>query len=266
MSLHPWRKGPFTIGSTLIDTEWRSDWKWDRISPHITPLNGRDVLDVGCGNGYHCWRMLGAGAASVLGVDPTRVFHFQFRLFSQWLRQINTQSKGCSEESKEWSEKSKEWNQKGPMVYHLPLTLEAISAPHQLPFFDTIFSMGVLYHRRDPHAHLRDLAAQYKARGGELILETLITPDPEPIISPARYAQMKNIWYIPTLDILLQWIRAAGFKDERLVDLNRTTIEEQRTTEWMRFHSLREALDPQDLTRTVEGYPSPLRATIIARI
>ena len=62
MQLKPWRKGPFSLFDAFIDTEWRSDWKWQRLAPHISSLQGRTVLDVGCGSGYHCWRMRGAGA------------------------------------------------------------------------------------------------------------------------------------------------------------------------------------------------------------
>lgn len=67
--LIPWRKGPYWIHGIHIDTEWRSDWKWERILPHIAPLADRLILDVGCGNGYHCWRMLGEGAKRVIGID-----------------------------------------------------------------------------------------------------------------------------------------------------------------------------------------------------
>ncbi|MDP3902413.1 MAG: DUF1698 domain-containing protein, partial [Methylococcaceae bacterium] len=69
-TLLPWRKGPYDLFGVHIDTEWRSDWKWNRLKDHISPLQQRMVLDVGCGNGYHCWRMLGAGARMVIGVDP----------------------------------------------------------------------------------------------------------------------------------------------------------------------------------------------------
>ena len=71
MGLHPWRKGPFELFGVHIDTEWRSDWKWDRLQQQIHPLQDRRVLDVGCGSGYHCWRMLGDGAREVIGIDPT---------------------------------------------------------------------------------------------------------------------------------------------------------------------------------------------------
>ena len=30
--LMPWRKGPYSIADVFIDCEWRSDFKWDRVS------------------------------------------------------------------------------------------------------------------------------------------------------------------------------------------------------------------------------------------
>src|SRR5690606_27156100 len=61
MALSPWRKGPFELFGIHVDTEWRSDWKWARVAPHLD-LRGKRALAVGCGNGYYMWRMLGAGA------------------------------------------------------------------------------------------------------------------------------------------------------------------------------------------------------------
>ncbi|NDY94766.1 DUF1698 domain-containing protein [Wenzhouxiangella sp. C33] len=60
-TLIPWRKGPLNLGGVVMDTEWRSDWKWNRIAPHLE-LEGKRVLDIGAGNGYFGWRMLDAGA------------------------------------------------------------------------------------------------------------------------------------------------------------------------------------------------------------
>ena len=145
MGLHPWRKGPFDLCGLHVDTEWRSDWKWDRLADAIAPLAGRRVLDVGCGNGYHCWRMLGAGAAEVIGIDPTPLFVLQFKALQHYLQQ--------------------------PGIHVLPMTLEAM--PEHLPVFDTVFSMGVLYHRRDPMEHLMGLKHKL-VRGGQLVLETLV--------------------------------------------------------------------------------------------
>ena len=145
MGLHPWRKGPFELCGLHVDTEWRSDWKWDRLEPALESLAGKRVLDVGCGNGYHCWRMLGAGAAEVIGIDPTPLFILQFKALQRYLNQDH--------------------------IHVLPLTLEAM--PEDLPAFDTVFSMGVLYHRRDPLAHLKSLKGKL-VPGGQLLLETLV--------------------------------------------------------------------------------------------
>jgi tRNA (mo5U34)-methyltransferase len=49
-----------------------------------------------------------------------------------------------------------------------------------------------------------------------------------------------------------------------VVDLNRTTTDEQRSTPWMRFESLAQCLDPDNPELTVEGYPAPLRAVVLA--
>jgi tRNA (mo5U34)-methyltransferase len=237
MALIPWRKGPLKLGGIAIDTEWCSDWKWNRIAPHID-LNGHRVLDVGCGNGYFGWRMLEAGAESVLGCDPTQLFvaqHEMIRHFS------------------------------GPAEHELlALRLEDLPPPRQ--GFDTVVSLGVLYHRRDPGDHLRRLKAQ-AASGGQIVIETLILPgqDDDELALPGRYANMRNVHCLPTIARLLSWIDAAGLVDARVVDVTPTTIDEQRTTAWMPFHSLAEALSP-DGRKTVEGHPPPLRATVVARV
>ena len=51
----------------------------------------------------------------------------------------------------------------------------------------------------------------------------------------------------------------------RRSDVSITTVEEQRGTDWMRFQSLSDYLDPADHSRTVEGLPAPMRAVIVAR-
>ena len=238
-ALRPWRKGPFNLFGEYIDAEWRSDWKWERLLPHITPLNGRLVLDVGCGCGYHMWRMLGAGAARVLGVDPSRLFLVQFEAIKRYL---------------------------GPTapVHLLPLTMEEV--PHGLHAFDTVFSMGVLSHRKEPMAHLRELYQALRP-GGELVLETLVTEgEAGHIFQPeGRYAMMRNVWSLPSPATLMDWLKESGFHNIRLADLNQTHTGEQRSTDWMPFCSLEDFLDPQDHNRTVEGWPAPLRATLVAQ-
>lgn len=237
LGLSPWRKGPFELFGVHIDTEWRSDWKWQRVAAHLD-LQGKRVLDVGCGNGYYLWRMLGAGAREVIGIDPNWLFFCQFLALQRYLPQ--------------------------QPAWHLPLALEEL--PAKLEGFDTTFSMGVLYHRRSPIDHLLELKDTLR-RSGELVLETLVIEgDEQQVLVPEdRFAQMRNVWFLPSVPALLLWLRRAGFVEARCVDVSVTSVEEQRSTEWMRFQSLADFLDPADPGRTVEGLPAPRRAVLIAR-
>jgi len=235
--LHPWRKGPFELFGLHIDTEWHSDWKWDRLKEHISPLIDRHVLDVGCGNGYHCWRMAGAGAKSVVGIDPTPLFNMQFQILQHYIQSNK--------------------------VMVLPAGIDDL--PKKLNSFDTVFSMGVLYHRRSPIDHITQLM-DCLVSGGELVLETLIIEGDENtlLIPEERYACMRNVWFIPSIKMLVRWCERAGLKNIRVVDVNQTSIEEQRVTDWMTFHSLKDFLDPVDINKTIEGYPAPKRAILVA--
>ena len=62
----------------------------------------------------------------------------------------------------------------------------------------------------------------------------------------------------------MSWVKSAGFQSVELVDVSSTTQAEQRSTPWMRFESLREAIDPDDHTLTLEGHPRPVRAMLKA--
>jgi tRNA (mo5U34)-methyltransferase len=238
MGQHPWRKGPFELFGVHIDTEWRSDWKWDRLAGAIDSLEDRRVLDVGCGSGYHCWRMAGAGATEVIGIDPTPLFVVQFWALQKYLRQDH--------------------------VWVLPLGIEHV--PRKLRAFDTVFSMGVLYHRRSPLDHLQELQDCLRP-GGQLVLETLVIEGGpgDTLVPEGRYARMGNVWFLPSCDTLVGWLRKLGFTDPAVIDVNVTSTQEQRATEWMTFHSLRDFLDPEDPARSVEGHPAPRRAILTAR-
>lgn len=236
-ALHPWRKGPYSLFGVHIDTEWRSDWKWWRVQKQIAPLIHRRVLDVGCGSGYHCWRMRGAGAKTVIGIDPMLLNVMQF----QAIKKLHGDAP----------------------VYVLPLALEDL--PAQLHWFDTVFSMGVLYHRRSPLDHLLALKECLRP-GGELVLETLIIDGGlgDTLLPEGRYANMRNVWFLPSCPTLVSWLKRCGFANVRVVDVSTTTTNEQRRTDWMRFHSLSEALAPGQPHLTIEGLPAPKRAIIIA--
>ncbi len=243
-NFHPWRKGPFHLFGTHIDTEWRSDWKWDRLEKHISPLENKVVLDVGCGNGYHCWRMAEQKPKLVLGIDPSQLFLMQFAAVKKYLPNVP--------------------------VHFLPIGIEYL--PDEIPKqgFDTIFSMGVLYHRRSPIDHINHLKKLLK-HGGELILETLVidgddVAHPDQVLIPEnRYAQMNNVWFIPTTQMLTKWMERCNLADIQVVDVNQTSTDEQRATDWMTFQSLSDYLDPNDQNKTIEGYPAPKRVIMIAK-
>jgi tRNA (mo5U34)-methyltransferase len=235
--LHPWRKGPYDIHGIRIDTEWRSDFKWRRLEHYIQPLAGRTVLDVGCGNGYHAWRMAGVGARRAIGIDPTLLSVVQFLAVRHFAGDFP--------------------------VHVLPLGIDDV--PPNLRAFDTVFSMGVLYHRRSPLDHLLELKGCLRS-GGELVLETLVIEGGagQVLVPEDRYAQMRNVWFIPSCLTLEGWLKRCGYRNIRLIDVTKTASEEQRSTDWMRFQSLADFLDPNNPELTVEGLPAPRRGIFLA--
>jgi len=238
MGLHPWRKGPLQLGGVKIDTEWRSDWKWNRLKPHLD-LSGHQVLDIGCGNGYFGLRMLAAGARLVVGIDPTLVFVMQWLAMQKFSPGLNN--------------------------FVLPLGIEDL--PADLNYFDSVFSMGVLYHRRDPLEHLRQLK-KLTRNGGQIVLETLLLEGKgeDTLIPKGRYARMRNVHAIPTLAVLQNWLQQAGLPVAQVLDVSQTTTNEQRSTDWMTFESLQECLDRHNPTLTIEGHPAPVRAALLINV
>jgi tRNA (mo5U34)-methyltransferase len=241
LELHPWRKGPLRLGGVTIDSEWRSDRKWRRLAPHVD-WRGQRILDIGCGNGYYGLRMLGAGAGLVVGVDPTLLY------VMQWL--------ACRHFSGDLPN------------YVLPLGAEDLpeAAGGGPGGFDTVVSMGVLYHRREHLQHLRRLRSWLRP-GGRLVLESLVLPAgrEEQLLRPTgRYARMRNVWAVPGTARLAGWLEEAGYGRVELLDVTATGVAEQRSTPWMRFESLERALDPADPARTIEGHPAPVRALFLA--
>lgn len=236
MEFHPWRKGPFHLFGVDVDAEWRSDLKWARIQPHLS-LEQKTVLDVGCGNGYYGWRMLGAGASFVVGLEPYPLYNAQFSAISQL----------------------------GPALRNFVVPASDACLLEPLRYFDVAFSMGVLYHSKDPFNHLQKLKQAVRP-GGLVVLETLVVDgDANTMLIPQqRYAKMRNVWILPSTLMLTRMLSRIGFRHIHVVDVTRTTAQEQRRTDWMTFESLADFLDPHDVSRTVEGEPAPLRATFVA--
>jgi tRNA (mo5U34)-methyltransferase len=229
----PWRKGPFDLFGLHIDTEWRSDLKYNFLRPHFN-LTSKKVADIGCNNGYYMFRMLEDSPAKVVGFDPSAVFKTQFDFINHFA--------------------------KSDIVYEL------LGVEH-LPFyeekFDVIFCLGVLYHRSDPVGMLKDLAKGLE-EGGELYLDTFIIAGDEPhaLCPRESYSKITNIYFIPTLKALENWCARAGFKSFEVLGTVVTTSDEQRKTSWIESHSLEDFLDPADSSKTVEGYPAPVRGYI----
>ncbi len=226
----PWRKGPFELFGLFIDTEWKSDIKYDLLRPYFD-LKGKRVADIGCNNGYYLFRMQEDDPALLVGFDPSALYKTQFDLIDRFA--------------------------KTKIVYEL------FGVEH-LPFyeekFDTIFCLGVLYHRSDPVAMLKSL---YKGldKQGEVILDTfMIDGEDEICLTPAgSYSKIPNIYFVPTVKALKNWCLRAGFKGFEVLEIMATTAHEQRKTAWMEGQSLEDFLDPDDSSKTVEGYPAPKR-------
>ena len=236
--LLPWRKGPFLLNDLVLESEWLGDLKWQRLNKKIRPLKNKRVLDIGAGNGYFSLRMALDGAKKVLGIEPFMLFNYQFAA-------IETLSKNLSN------------------TILLPLRLEELPS---MPVFESVFSMGVLYHQRDHMKHLLMLK-KMMAPDSELILETLIVDGPRDFaITPeGRYANMRNVFCLPSTETLKSWLIDAGFNDIKLIDVTQTTTHEQSKTSWIGDNpaSLEDFLDPSDSNLTLEGYPAPKRAIFI---
>ena len=236
--LLPWRKGPFMFNNLKLESEWQGDLKWKRLQNHITPLKNRRVLDVGAGNGYFTLRMAMEGAKKVLGIEPFLLFNYQYAAI-----------------------KSLIGNEINAML--LPIRLEEMP---KSAIFDSVFSMGVLYHQKSHMEHLLQLK-EIMVPGAELILETLVVEGPKgyTLIPEGRYAQMRNVHCLPSIDTLKSWLADANFNNIKVVDISKTSSEEQRRTEWIGDNaaSLEDFLDPSDPSLTKEGHPAPTRVIII---
>ena len=231
----PWRKGPFRIGDLFIDTEWRSWIKYNLLEPHFD-LEGKRVGDIGCNNGYYLFRMLSHRPAKLVGFDPSPLYFSQFAFIDRFVR--------------------------SQIVYELLGVEHAAMYEHR---FDTLFCLGVLYHRSDPIATLKSL---YKAleKGGELFLDTFMIDGKEEVaLTPKeRYGKIPNIYFIPTVNALKNWCYRAGFAHVEVLAIKKTETDEQRKTDWIATQSLEDFLDPDDPNKTIEGYPAPKRVYIKA--
>ncbi len=233
--MKPWRKGPFQINELFIDSEWQSQIKYNLLEPHFD-LKDKIVGDIGCNNGYYLFRMLSQEPKKLIGFDPSAIYYSQFQFLNHFV--------------------------KSDIVYEL-LGVEHVEFYEHK--FDTLFCLGVLYHRSDPVAMLKSLFKGLN-KGGELILDTfMIDGEEEMCLTPRdRYSKIPNIYFVPTVNALKNWCYRAGFETVEVLETMKTELYEQRKTEWIDTQSLEDFLDPNDSTKTVEGYQAPKRVYIKA--
>ena len=229
----PWRKGPFRVFDTYIDSEWRSNIKYNLLRKHFN-LKDKRVADIGCNNGYYLFRMQEDAPKLLVGFDPSPLFKTQFDFINHFV--------------------------KSDIVYEL-LGVEHLEFYEEK--FDMIFCLGVLYHRSDPVGMLKSL---YKGldKEGEVILDTFYIEGEEEIcLSPASsYSKIPNIYFVPTISALRNWSLRAGFSSFEVLETSLTSSDEQRKTSWIEGESLQDFLDKDDNTKTVEGYPAPSRVYV----
>ena len=230
MDLRSWRKGPFGIDDIFIDSEWKSFVKYNLLEPHLN-LEGKTVGDIGCNNGYYMFRMLKQKPKRLIGFDPGVISYLQFEFIDRFI------------------DSSIRYELLG--VEHLPEYGEK---------FDTLFCLGVLYHRSDPIKTLKELKGALNS-GGELFLDTMYIEGGEDLVlSPKNaYSKIPNIYFVPTVSALMNWCERANFKDVEILATKPTDSDEQRKTEWILGQSLGDFLDPADPGLTIEGYPAPRR-------
>jgi len=231
-SFMPWRKGPFSVFGVEVDSEWRSQRKWNRVRPVLPDLAGRVVADVGCSNGYYMFRLAEHRPSLVVGFEPAVQPYYCFKALNS-------------------------------MAGVTSLHIDLLGVEHMGLFadcFDVIFLMGVIYHRPSPLDTLRELMTALKP-GGTLIVESQAIPGDDPLaLFPAKtYATVPGTYFVPTGACLKNWLERAGFEQVDLFDAHPMSSAEQRRTEWMLFESFDDFIDPAKPDFTVEGYPAPWR-------
>ncbi|RDU61369.1 tRNA 5-methoxyuridine(34)/uridine 5-oxyacetic acid(34) synthase CmoB [Helicobacter sp. MIT 14-3879] len=251
--LKPWRKGPFYLhinvldsmgkesySKLFIDSEWQSFIKMELLLKTFEKLNyeikGKDILDVGCNNGYYMFDLALRGVKHIVGIDPVGIFFLQFYFLFKLtaLSNISYRLLGVQDIEKVKKE------------------------------FDCILCLGVLYHRQEPLQTLKILKKKLKSEG-ILILETLIIDSPEHIalLPYPTYAKMANVFYIFSPSALHNLALRAGFNRCELVSFSYTANTEQRSTDFIDRQSLGDFLESD---KTIEGYPPVCRGIFVLQL
>lgn len=236
-SLRPWKKGPITLHSRIIESEWRSDFKFNFIQPRLGNTKGKTILDIGCNNGYYLYRLGLSGQADIIGIDPTLQYYRQYCLLKKiaGIKQIS---------------------------YYL-CSHSVIGKIKKA--FDLILCMGIIYHCQNPAELLLHCRDSLKKKG-RIIIESQGIPGKGnyAIIPEKKYAGANGIWFVPTADCLTALLKRTGYRNIEVFHTHVLTAEEQRTTADSPGKSLPDFLDNNDNSKTIEGYPAPVRIYISA--
>ena len=237
LALSPWRKGPFNLFGLEVDSEWRSEKKWERIKGYLPKNKNMRIADLGCSNGYYSYKLLNLEPELVVGLDKTPLYIMQFLA------------------TKYYANKTQE-------LIVLPCSAEEFS--QEKIDFDLILSMGILYHSKKPEDHISVLNKLLN-KNGFVVLETIIslTKDNINIKKDETFAGMRNIGTIFTKNNLIKLMNTRGFKNIECVNENFTNTSEQRTTKWIQGKSFKDFILPDG--RTIEGFPPVCRAIFIAQ-
>lgn len=233
----PWRKGPFNVFGIDINAEWRSERKWNRVLPNLPDLKDKIVADIGCNNGYYMFRMAHHKPRCVMGFDPYLQHYFTFKTLNNFA---------------------------GIDILKMELLgVEQIGLFENV--FDVVFLMGIIYHRASPVDVLKDIKKAMRP-GGSIIVESQAIPgdDPVALFPEKRYAKVPGTYFVPTAACLKNWMVRTGFKNVKIFCSHPMNSLEQRRTDWMQYESFEDFIDPEDKSRTVEGYPAPIRVFLRA--
>ena len=238
LSMICWRKGPYQLFDLFLDSEWKDYLKWNLIKPYLKNIGKKVVADIGCNNGYFMFKMMEFDPQEIIGFDPYKIYHYQFDFLQHFIKESKIKMLESGVE-------------------------DLVTYPK---YFDFILYMGVLYHRRKPLESLIHVFNSLKS-GGQAIIETMILDgdDIAPVEIKDRYSKMKNVYLLTTQNGFINWLEQAGFVNIKIIGITKTSIEEQRSTEFSPFDSLESFLDPNDDTRTIEGYNRPTRIAAICQ-
>ena len=238
-ALKPWKKGPYKIGELYIDSEWRSDLKWERLKSHLSHVKNKTICDVGAANGYFMFALSEFFPRYVLGLEPYERFRKQFDLLQSFYQKDRLFMSSLGVEHLTYMPKS----------------------------FDIVLCLGILYHRTDPIQTLRDIHGSLK-KGGEVFIDTHLemAPGDYALFPKKKYLGASASWWIPSEEVLISWLERSGFTSVEMIHKSKLSFKEQRATEWAEIRSLREFVHTREgREKTIEGYTLPSRAYFKAR-